>query len=1035
MNIPFKVFPSIGYRNTQFQVVSFLNNLQIQIEYKGQNIAEVNLSNNNTILIRKFEHQGIYTATCIIKGKEFKQKFEIKDAIRLGTSELRMAYTFDNIPFTFFLMMDRMLIYDENKQTLWEENGISPTDIRQIDENYLLLIPKVKNKTEDIIKTITKFDIYSVYDFATVKFPEFENVLVEILHNETKNILWLFNDSEKSIIAYSLENIKENGLKKVAEIASIINYKINKSGTHLYAESNEIISIIDISSAETNTFEKKANTAIDEDGNTFELNNKLLLFNNLETKISTQSTYSVPENFNVSPKRFFFIGKEFINNINYDEFENKVNEISTALSLKLDNTKTNQSITLDNLTVISEESLNYELFPTENGIHIVAQKTVRKLNKVNYSKDPQNNWKVNPYITTTTDYSLFYNSKLINNIIIDYTPYFNFVGYYNSILIIRNDNKNKFIKEGKIIREAKPQNEYSVIALKEKSSKYLIEKTENKFNVFSFINFNAPILSDIEILNLEFIDFHFVIWFSGDQKNTIQDFKYLKGYNLLSQKHISLNENESKHSRYSDAKEFVFMQQYFLTSSKVLVNPFKSEIKDAAFGTIINTSISLNKVITRREENIYFLKYNYNTKKYSEESIVINIEKNKESYLSPNGKYLMLQKKPNKYIFYNIQTDEEIEVFTEKFIAFSKEGNLIFEDNHTRNAKIIDPLTFDDITTPNYHHYRFFSPDGNLYSQLVTTVKYYDKVQEKYIDKETFIKYSKELDFAPFNYGKDKNLMIQEKLKIELNKRIFFESNKSKLNEMGVHYFDKIYLGTVIRIDKFTEIGVVGTNKNLEILFENLEYYNYAAFSYDNKYFGYVGKPLSGGIIHLYKIDFNTENKKLETTNIWISREPEMATWVCGFSKTGYFSTYDSNPHTYILKVEDSLFEQDKVENVLIKKILWKNFLCFSPSGNFLALSEQGYDPYTLGGYGHQESSAIHIAQTSTGKILISFLDHGYQLVNPTYKDTIFVAFSEDETKLMSMSKDGVVIVRNIELKTASEQTKETIADETYASR
>jgi hypothetical protein len=70
----------------------------------------------------------------------------------------------------------------------------------------------------------------------------------------------------------------------------------------------------------------------------------------------------------------------------------------------------------------------------------------------------------------------------------------------------------------------------------------------------------------------------------------------------------------------------------------------------------------------------------------------------------------------------------------------------------------------------------------------------------------------------------------------------------------------------------------------------------------------------------------------------------------------------------------------------------------------------------TLGGYGHQESGALHIASTSEGTIFDSFLEHGDIIKDDKTKKVVFLAFSEDETKIMSMSKDGVVIVRNIDL-------------------
>jgi hypothetical protein len=91
-----------------------------------------------------------------------------------------------------------------------------------------------------------------------------------------------------------------------------------------------------------------------------------------------------------------------------------------------------------------------------------------------------------------------------------------------------------------------------------------------------------------------------------------------------------------------------------------------------------------------------------------------------------------------------------------------------------------------------------------------------------------------------------------------------------------------------------------------------------------------------------------------------------------------------------------------------------KSFLCFSPSGRSIALSNQGYDPLSIGGNGHKASNSLHIASTETGNINISFNDHGAIIKTDISKKIIFVAFSEDESKIMSLSIDGVVIVRNL---------------------
>ena len=220
-----------------------------------------------------------------------------------------------------------------------------------------------------------------------------------------------------------------------------------------------------------------------------------------------------------------------------------------------------------------------------------------------------------------------------------------------------------------------------------------------------------------------------------------------------------------------------------------------------------------------------------------------------------------------------------------------------------------------------------------------------------------------------------------------------------------------------------------------------LKYYNYAAFSYDNKYFAYVGKPSSKGLIHLFKLDYVESNNKLLVTDSYLSRYPSYASWVCGFSKTGYFATYDSTPDTYLINIDEELFasKTDEIElreniynsksNIYHQYQKWneikgKNFLCFSPTGKYLALSEQGYEPLTLGGYGHQESNAVHISFTETGRIIDSFTGHGDKIKENRRKKVTFVAFSEDEKRIMTLSSDGVVVIRDLKIKESIRDSK-----------
>lgn len=393
---------------------------------------------------------------------------------------------------------------------------------------------------------------------------------------------------------------------------------------------------------------------------------------------------------------------------------------------------------------------------------------------------------------------------------------------------------------------------------------------------------------------------------------------------------------------------------------------------------------------------------------------------------------MVLQDESYKYSFYDIEKGETINFISGSFLAFRNDGSLIVEQDGTRAVRIIDPKTFQDITPPNYHHYRFMSPDGKLYAQVSSKIRYFHKLNGKELKVEEVSKFRQDLDEPSF-YIEEKE-KEKAKIKVDKNRLLIFNSYKEHFQSLGLEDYTKINSHSVVKIEQYTEFGITGTSIVKEIVLpEDTQFYNYASFSYDNRYLGLVYRLGTGGGIHFIKINFDEKESSLEILDTYLSRYPRYASWVCGFSKTGFFATYDSTPDTYIINVAENLFENKTTEIELSQNIYksktniyhtynkWneikgKNFLCFSPTGDYLALSEQGYEPLTLGGYGHQESNVVHIAKTVSGQIIDSFTGHGDKIKDNKTKKVTFVAFSEDERRIMTLSSDGVVFIRDINL-------------------
>ncbi|MBA3284895.1 MAG: hypothetical protein H0U27_07530 [Nitrosopumilus sp.] len=1008
---PFKIFPSRGHINTQFQLIRFDEDCKKVIIQKDDTIIKtIEINETKYVIINEFTEAGIYQAKCILNGIAFIQTFEVKDSIRFGTSELKSAFTFEDLPYSFFLMKDRILIYDEHNKYLIHENNISPTELRKIGPQHLLFKTIFKHKKDKIIK----YAIFSMIKFKIIW--ELKNEYKEILLLADEKLLWIHNFIEHRVVCFSFKELTSNGPTEILNL-KIDNFFEEIDSYNLFIENDDSILLVNLKKAEVNTIDKQNNIAIDKQGNYYKLTDGFLNCNNLLTNQTEEITYELPFTLNLCQDNFLYIGEEFVEN-KLEIFENATNEL-----IRLKQPSNEEKKSYININLISTECIDtiyscHSLFNSSTGIILLTKEISRKISSMYFKKDSESNWKGTPRISTSYNYAL---SFIAVNQFIELKKPISSVSlvFSNQVCSFFNtDSGHLILKEGKIITGIDSSAEKFILNNFGQNNYLLVSTGNNKFSMYSFDNFNVPIIKEAEVFNKKYLRKHGVIWYSGKEKNVPQKTRLIAAYDLKNNKHLQTNENFLKHSIFKDAADFKFTEDYILSSSQAIIHPKNGEVKDAVVGNVMASSECLNKIISRRDNLVYLSQFDRTVNKFIDNEIEIPITKYKEAYLSPNGKFLMLKTATNQYVLLDIEKGNETNFFSGKFLAFSKEGNLIYEENNTRAAKIIDPLTFQDITPPNYHYFRFLSPDGKLYSHVSTKKRYYDKINCQYTDVSTLTKFQAELDL-PFLADEE------TKSKIMQNRNSIFTQHKAKFEELGINEHNNINANSIIKIEVFTEIGIVGTNVITEVHFPaDLAYFNYAAFSYDNNYFGYVGKPSSRGLIHILKLDYNPQNKTLIVVDSYLSRHPRLAAWVCGFSKQGYFATYDSTPDTYIIKTDEELFQNKHTDKELKENLVqntstiystfskWieikgKNFLCFSPSGRFTALSEQGYEPLTLGGYGHQESGALHLALTSEWIILDSFLEHGEKVD--------FVAFSEDETKILSMSKDGVVIVRNIE--------------------
>ena len=164
MKRPFNIFPSIGYRNSQFQIVSSVDNLKIDIYDQDKVVKSFEANSKNPTLLTSLGTTGKLIAKCNFNNIVFQQELEIKEAFRLGSSEFKKAFVFDDTEYSFFLMKDRLLLYDEKKKILLTENHYSPTEIYKINGTNFLFVTRVGNSASGIIN----LGVYNTENFSMV---------------------------------------------------------------------------------------------------------------------------------------------------------------------------------------------------------------------------------------------------------------------------------------------------------------------------------------------------------------------------------------------------------------------------------------------------------------------------------------------------------------------------------------------------------------------------------------------------------------------------------------------------------------------------------------------------------------------------------------------------------------------------------------------------------------------------------------------------------------------------------------------------
>lgn len=152
---------------------------------------------------------------------------------------------------------------------------------------------------------------------------------------------------------------------------------------------------------------------------------------------------------------------------------------------------------------------------------------------------------------------------------------------------------------------------------------------------------------------------------------------------------------------------------------------------------------------------------------------------------------------------------------------------------------------------------------------------------------------------------------------------------------------------------------------------------------------------------------------------------PNLAVWKSFFSASGMFAYYNSRPNAMC----------GNFNSRQLKEIAGRSVLTFSRSGKYIAMSDKGYIPYAKNpsNWGHMRSANIYV-RCVDGEKELGYTDHGAEIVGLYNKDVTCVSFSPDDKRLLSVSQDGVIIIRNLHLQELEMNDKEEMIETNVSS-
>lgn len=987
MSKSFKVSPHVAYLNHEVSIT----NISDRILEMYDNESFVTIIQPNSVYKSKFT-AGHHNITAKYDGQYFldeKDELIVEDAIKLGGGKVIDGYIF-NGSWILVKMTDRMYFHNITTNEDVVEMNLVPDTIQPLSQDLLLLS--------------TKSEGYSIFSLNTLNIvAKFQNAPIYIGQN---SLVYLNSTDTITIFYYESADSQLYKFKKYAlnQLDNVLNVYSDELMFHVSLKENSSSINLFIDDPVLNIMSNGCYACLSRQNNI----NQIVVY-----RIDSSRDVRI-DSININP-----------NTISVGEIPLVLPNFKEKLKSEYDKLRTTLNNQYTNcISIDFRYSEILEVFATCTDICY----TVRETFKTKYG--------------TAEEYRLII-PKLKEDIkIAAYSRIYqqdeSIFLELSSEIIILHKNVLRRVK-GTLV---KYNNRYYVSSILEDTK--LISTIEGDVlyqGTFEFTTIaHSLVLKKNDSINV-FEKFGWVVDTVEGQKslrNVFNEWR-IKAYDSL---YIAKNSIIYKH----DGK-------YYSVTSDSFGTPIS--IHNGDFSNLICIADSGNGTLNNIDGKITYSYHSIFDSSLKDKVILTDIFDHSaysEALFANDGESVVYADKKGKYFLHNLITNEVVEFNSGKFIKHINGYSPLINIDSNRIPRIINPLTGRFVESRLFD-YTFASPDGkwvvitpeNKAKDSVGGIECLHKGTGKEIPHNEYHTYHFQLDTGSReasqhcieqrkgfikDYPSCFVSSIQEFLRgtrwekiridaVNLRRYAYDMNSVDRCTAEAIEFYLKYYrffTGVIFDIKEYVYIKNEADTVISKIeIGRPLWFINYISFSYDSRYVAIAGRyeddtedesrTSLGGLFLLYDL---VENK------VVTKKTNSQAVWVTSFTPRGNVGLYDSRPTTYITSTNNSE----------ITSIAGRSFLTFSPSGKFFALSNQGYVRYDNVKYnqvaGHQPSTNVYIRHINDLQSeLAHFNDHGDKItgvLTKRQKTVAMVAFSPDDKKLMSVSDDGVIVIRNLHL-------------------